>query len=212
MTTNLKIGLSIIAVVILLGFNISTSQAKDFRHHKAHEHGVAHMNVAFEGHQLYIELISPAANIVGFEHHPRSEEQKAAVKKAIEKLEKGDTLFILPSVAGGELSISTIHTDIEGETGHSSRDNHGGQHDETEKGEKDDKDLHHDDHESDNPEQHSEFRAEYHFVCKQPEKLKHIGVRLFRVFPGIERIEVQLLTATKKTALELSAKKNKILF
>jgi hypothetical protein len=44
------------------------------------------MNVAFEENELYIELISPAASIVGFEHHPRSEAQKTAVKKATETL------------------------------------------------------------------------------------------------------------------------------
>ena len=64
----------------------------------------------------------------------------------------------------------------------------------------------------DKHESHSEFRAEYHFVCKKPEKLASVDVMLFNVFSGIEHIEVQLLTVTKKTALELTAKKKKIIF
>ena len=68
------------------------------------------------------------------------------------------------------------------------------------------------DHESDKHETHSEFRAEYHFLCKKPEKLAYIDVMLFNVFSGIEHIEVQLLTVNKKTALELTAKKKKIMF
>ena len=46
----------------------------------------------------------------------------------------------------------------------------------------------------------------------EPEKLTHIDVKLMNTFPGIEHIEVQLLTGTKQTAMELTAKKNKIRF
>ncbi len=79
---------------------------------------------------------------------------------------------------------------------------------------KHEEDKHHrqENHESDKHERHSEFRAEYHCVCKKPEKLASVDVMLFSVFSGIEHIEVQLLTVTKKTALELTAKKKKIIF
>ncbi len=59
---------------------------------------------------------------------------------------------------------------------------------------------------------HSEFTAEYHFVSKHPEKLAHIDIMLLHAFPGIERIEVQLLTGAKQTAIQLTAKKNRIPF
>lgn len=71
--------------------------------HGAHEHGVAHLNVAIEGDNLYIELISPAANIVGFEHHPRTEKQKTAVREAVKKLESVEKLFALSSGAVAKL-------------------------------------------------------------------------------------------------------------
>ena len=99
----LKILLSIIAIVCAVGSNLSNIDAAEYRRHEAHEHGVAHMNVAFEGNELYIEFISPAANIVGFEHQPRTQEQKAAVKAAIKKLEAGEKLFALPSDVGNKL-------------------------------------------------------------------------------------------------------------
>lgn len=38
----------------------------------------------------------------------------------------------------------------------------------------------------------------------------YIDVLLFRVFPGIEHIEVQLLTGTRQTAMELTASKSQI--
>jgi hypothetical protein len=140
---------------------------------------VAHLNVAVDGADLFLELISPAANIVGFEHSPDTEVQEDAVEKALDKLESGEILFVLPCNAQGELAESTVETDIE---------------------------------QADETESHSEFRAEYHFFCENPEKLTHIDVMLLRAFPGIERIEVQLFTDRKQTALELTAKKTRIPF
>ena len=210
----LKILLSIIAALWAVGPNLSNIQAAEYRHHEAHEHGVAHMNVAFEGNELYIELISPAANIVGFEHQPRTQEQKAAVKAAIKKLEAGEKLFAFSSGVGGSLVKSKVHTDINNDSGHESDETKSHEHDEISRDAGNDAEKHgHEDHQhADEHERHSEFKAEYHFMCKKPEKLVYVDVMLFSVFSGIEHIEVQLLTGTKQTALELTAKKKKITF
>ena len=96
--------------VFVCGTNVPKVLAEEYRHHKAHAHGVAHLNVAVEGNDLYIELFSPAANIVGFEHHPRTEKQKAAVNKAIEKLQAGEALFVFSPGAEGKLTKSKVDT------------------------------------------------------------------------------------------------------
>jgi hypothetical protein len=178
-----------------------TVQAEEKRHHEAHEHGVAHLNVAVEGDNIYIEFTSPAANIVGFEHHPRTNEQKDAVKDAVTKLQKGDALFLLTAKSDSQLVKSSVDTDIDKDAGHHSESEHAHE-------EKEHYDKEHG--EADEHERHSEFKAEYHFVCKKPDKLSQIDVKLFSIFPGIEHIEVQLLSKTKQTAMELTAKKNKI--
>ena len=210
----LKILLSIIVIVWAVGPNLSNIQAAEYRHHEAHEHGVAQMNVAFEGNELYIELISPAANIVGFEHQPRTQDQKAAVKAAIKKLEAGEKLFAFPSGAGGRLVKFKVHTDINNDYGHESDETKSHEHDEMSRdaGHEAEKHGHEEHQHGDEHERHSEFKAEYHFVCKKPEKLVYVDVMLFSVFSGIEHIEVQLLTGTKQTAFELTATKKKILF
>ena len=59
---------------------ISTSQTT--RQHDSHAHGIGELNIVLEGNELAIELISPAANIVGFEHAPSNDEQKAALAQA----------------------------------------------------------------------------------------------------------------------------------
>jgi hypothetical protein len=190
-------------VLIFLG----PVQAEEKRHHEAHEHGVAHLNVALEGNDLYIEFTSPAANIVGFEHQPRTHNQKDAVKAAVSKLHEGDVLFTLSAGSKSKLVKSSVVTDIDKDTDHHSESEHvhgeKGHHGQGQ---------HHNkkNSQTDEHERHSEFKAEYHFVCKKPDRLLQIDVKLFSVFPGIEHIEVQLLTETKQTAVELTAKKNRI--
>jgi hypothetical protein len=209
-----KILLSTIVIVWAVGPNLFNIQAAEYRHQEAHEHGVAHMNVAVEGNELYIELISPAANIVGFEHQPRTQDQRAAVKAAIKKLEAGEKLFAFPSAAGGSLVKSTVHTNINNDYGHESDETKSHEHDEMsrEAGNEAEKHGHEEHQHGDEHKRHSEFKAEYHFICKKPEKLVYVDVMLFSVFSGIEHIEVQLLTGTKQTAFELTATKKKITF
>jgi hypothetical protein len=181
--------------VFVLSVLVLKAQTEHSRNQEAHEHGVAHLNVAVEGTELYLEFISPAANIVGFEHPPRTDEQKTAVKEAVETLEDGEVLFVLPAGVQCGLAEPIVDTDIDGDPISESEGAHQHEH-----------------HEADEHQRHSEFKAEYHFVCEHPDKLEHIDVMLFRDFPGIERIEVQLLTGTKQTALELTAKKYRIPF
>ena len=189
--------------VVLVGLVLTDSetQAEETRHHEAHEHGVASLNVAVEGNNVYMEFFSPAANIVGFEHHPRTHDQKDAVKEAVKKLQAGDALFILSTGSVSKLVKSRVDTDIDKDADHHSESEHGHGQEE-----------HHDkEHgEADEHERHSEFEAQYHFICKKPDRLSQIEVMLFEVFGGIEHIEVQLITETKQTAVELTAKRNKI--
>jgi hypothetical protein len=102
---------------------------------------------------------------------------------------------------------SSVDTDIDKDADHHSES----LHDHAKEGHHDKEEHHEKEHNKDNEhERHSEFKAEYHFVCKRPDRLSQIDVRLFHVFPGIEHIEVQLLNETKQTAMELTTKKNKI--
>jgi hypothetical protein len=169
-----------------------TVQAEEKRQHGAHVHGIANLNIAVEGNTIYIEFSSPSANIVGFGHPPRTQEQKDAVTDTVTKLQKGDSLFLLSAKSKSKLVKSSVDTDIDKE-----HHGHAGKHD----GNHGDSDKH---------ERHSEFEARYQFVCQKPDKLSQIEVMLFSAFPGIEHIDVQLLTESTQTAVELTAKQNKI--
>lgn len=173
-------------------------QAGEIRQHKAHEHGTANLNVALDGNKLYLELTSPAANIVGFEHPPRTPEQKTAVKQAIKIFKAGDILFALPEGVEGRLVKASVNTEFSSSVAREVDEKQSQEHEEHQSG--DEKEI------------HSEFKAEYRFLCKKPGKLAYLDVMLFRYFARIETIEVQLLTATRQTALELTAQNFRIDF
>jgi len=79
-------------------------------------------------------------------------------------------------------------------------------------GSEDDHDKDHHDTEGHDNDLHTEFTAKYEFSCDNPKALSHIEVRLIQAFPGIEHIEVQLLTDKGQTAQELTSTKSKIRF
>lgn len=69
------------------------------RHHDAHAHGVAQLNIAIDNNTLMIELTSPAANIIGFEHKIESDAEEKAYDLAIQQLTQPASLFIANSEA-----------------------------------------------------------------------------------------------------------------
>ena len=83
----------IVAAAVAAACTTAALAAEEHRRHGAHEHGSAELNVAWEGKTVTIELESPAVNIVGFEHQPRTDAQKKAVNDAMATLKKPDSLF-----------------------------------------------------------------------------------------------------------------------
>ena len=74
----------------------------------AHVHGIATLNLAIEGDELGIEFVSPAGNIVGFEHEAVTEAERRAIRDAIEQLRKGNELFDLPLAASCSLHVAEV--------------------------------------------------------------------------------------------------------
>ena len=201
-----------------IGWTLIEAQAEEQHHHGAHVHGIAHLNVALEEETLYMEFVSPAANIVGFEHHPKNKAERNAVASARNTLKNAEAVFKLPPAAGARLVEASVESEAEHDTHHDAEHGHEGEEHHASEHAHDDEKHHekeagsdHDHHDADEHEgeTHSDFKAVYRFTCQNPDKLATIDVRLFELFPGIEEIEVQILTETKQTALELTAKKPK---
>ena len=78
----------------------SASAQESKRELGSHEHGHGTFNVAIDGKTVAIELIAPGADIVGFEHTPKTDEQKAKLAAAKAALEKIEPVLELPGAAG----------------------------------------------------------------------------------------------------------------
>jgi hypothetical protein len=76
--------------------------------HEAHEHGVAALNIAIEGSRVELALDSPSINVLGFEHAPRSDSERAAVARAQRTLEGAERLFALTHAAECRLTSSDV--------------------------------------------------------------------------------------------------------
>ncbi len=98
-----------IALVFAASLAGATAQAEaQTRDQTRHVHGVAELNLASDDNRVYIELVSPAANLFGFEHAPNNERQRRAMNIAVDILSRGERLFRFPPEAGCQLIEAEI--------------------------------------------------------------------------------------------------------
>ena len=111
----------------------------------AHVHGLSELTIAMDAKSIEIQLISPAMNLVGFEHKATSKQDIAAVKQAELILGQEDSLFL---IAGGDCEHLSTSIDSDGllEAGaHEDQEKHDDHHDHEKHDDHDDHEKH-DDH------------------------------------------------------------------
>jgi hypothetical protein len=98
---------------------LSNSAFASKRHHHAHVHGEAKLNIALESaNKGSVEFVSPAEGVFGFEHTAKSEREKKKVQESLALLSKPETFIIFDSK--GECTWGTPHVEQEsGDGGHS---------------------------------------------------------------------------------------------
>lgn len=150
--------------------------------HGAHEHGVAQMDVVQDGTELQIELNTPAANLVGFEHQPRNERERDILKAAISALEQGGGLFAPSASASCVFRDTRILSSLL-----SDEDEHAhGDHDHA----------------------HADVFIAWRFDCSAPAALREVSAQaLFTRFPGMETIRVQAAVPRGQLADTLTVRK-----
>ncbi|MEO0680769.1 MAG: DUF2796 domain-containing protein [Pseudomonadota bacterium] len=205
----------------------ASAQASDRRSLGAHEHGVGILTIAAEGGRVAMELESPGADIVGFEHPAEGAEDRAAIEDAIAALARPSALFALPEAAGCtviEASATLVGEDDDHDHDHGAHadhddhdddghadeahagDDHDDDHaqgDDTHAGHDEDHDHDHDDHAADEAGGHTEFHAEYVFDCATPGALDAIAFPYFERFPNARELEVRIVTASGARAAEV---------
>lgn len=185
-------GFPSVARLALILLALAADAAAAEREHAAHVHGVARLNVAVEGETVEMELMSPGADIVGFEHAPETVVQKAAVAAAAAALEDGAALFAFPPGAECRLNRAEVESAL------LDRDNGEGEaHEPSAEGESG---------------AHAEFEAGYRFRCERPDRLTHVDVRLFELFPAARALVVQSITPRGQSAEQLTPSSARLKF
>lgn len=164
------------------------------RRHEAHVHGTARLEVAVEGADVHIGLISPAATLVGFEHVPATTGEREALGRALALLKEAGRLFVPTPGAECRPAAVAVHTPLDAEAGPSGDrdDDHGGG-DPREPGTG-----------PDHGQGHADVEAEYRFTCARPERLEGLDVTLFEAFPGTERLRAQYVTPRGQGGADLT--------
>lgn len=74
----------------------------------AHVHGVARLQIAQDGPRVLVELITPAVNLVGFEHAPQTDAQRDEVARAQARLETPRALMAFNGRAGCRVDSAQV--------------------------------------------------------------------------------------------------------
>ncbi|BFN32621.1 DUF2796 domain-containing protein [Vibrio harveyi] len=220
------------ALALVIGLSLTaTANAEEYRQHEAHVHGHVEFNIAQDGKDLLIEITSPGADVVGFEHAPENAEQENALNNAIAALKDTNKLFAINQQAKCVIEdVHVAHTlGEESHEGHDHHDHEGHDHDkhdhEGHDHDKHDHDKHkdhdHDDHHDHDGHEHheghdhehgghGEFTVEYRYHCDSVADLNSIDTTWFKQFPATESISVNLFTDTTQSATNLSKDNAKI--
>jgi hypothetical protein len=156
----------------------SVTTAVGFEHHHVHEHGKVTLNVATDGATLSIELDAPAANVVGFEHAPRTADEHAAVARVAAWLRAGRDLIGVPPAAGCHF-IDTKYAAPKWEA---------------------ENDTHAAGATADTQEQHADYEARFNYTCEHVAELAWFEPRVLLKLLSLSEARVNILTAAGQRA------------
>lgn len=146
----------------------------------AHVHGAARLEVAIDGNTLAITLESPLDSLLGFEHAPRTDQERMAVRAMAEHLNRAARLFA-PTPAAGCAPVSVkLESPVLAPAGKPAADGH------------------------------ADVDGDYVFRCERPEGLRNLEVKLFDAFPGLRQVDVQVAGPRGQAAARLSPKARRI--
>ena len=167
----------------------------------AHEHGSATLDIAIDTNTIEMKFESPAVNIVGFEYATEDQQQLLLIKQAKKNLSDFDTIFQLV----GDVSCQTVESSANWVTEH--EEDHEEDHEE---GHEEGHEADHDDHGEVAKAEHAEFIAEYRLKCNQLNNLAAIEVNMFKFFPGIADLDVQVIYSEGQIKQELDVNNTRI--
>jgi hypothetical protein len=147
-----------IAVALGLALHVTARAAEH-----AHVHGAVNLNVAIEASHVTLQLEAPLDSLVGFEHAPRTAEQKQAAQQMFERFNTPQSLFgFAPGAQCTLTSSSAESAALQAGAGEAAK---GG-------------------------EEHADLDGSFVFDCKQVKAIDSIDLSgLLAAFPRINRID-----------------------
>jgi hypothetical protein len=113
-----------IAFLFLVMNSANASGKKEHRHHKAHVHGAANLDIVFDKLEGRLEFKTPSESVLGFEYQPKSEKDKKKLSDVIAKFETEIAQMIqFDSSLGCSITKEKIEMILE-ETGHKHHGTH----------------------------------------------------------------------------------------
>ena len=172
--------------------------------HEAHVHGEARINLVVEGHEVLLELQTPAANLLGFEHAPQTNAEKQQLKTTQSLLSDPSTLL---SITNNPCQL--FNADIELPFS-DHKDHHHEKHE----------DHHHKDHEHNDEEKsdyaevhgevHGEIHAEYTLRCQPDKAISQLTIPVFDHFPGMEKLQLMWIKSNQQGSATLTATNDQV--
>jgi hypothetical protein len=158
--------------------------------HGPHVHGTAELHVAVESKAVAIELHGPLENLLGFEHAPRTDSQRAALTAMTDKLNRPEMLFRLSKAASCKANPTRIvlpFNDTRATPASAA-------------------------HKDDDSDEHADLTASFGFLCANIGKLDSIEVNLFDAFPGTRTLKAQIAGPRGQSGATLSSDQRVIRF
>lgn len=170
-----------------------------------HVHGEAELFIAIEGNQVLLEFESPADNIIGFEHAPKTQLQQKQLESSLVKLDSHTSIATFSEANCQQISAEVTSPFKDHHKTETNEDSHEPAH----------KEHSHEEHghEKDHEEEtsHTEFHASYALQCSEAaQKIRTIDINAFKHFTGIKKITVNWVTPNGQGSTKATLSNNEI--
>ncbi|KHD05299.1 hypothetical protein PN36_29430 [Candidatus Thiomargarita nelsonii] len=109
--------------LLIISLSVALSYAESgYCEYGVHQHGVAEFSIAWSKQEIALDLHTPAQNVLGFEHSPKTDKEKQYVAERLAALKNAEQLFSFDAKAGCALrsvdsespfEVQPTHTEIE---------------------------------------------------------------------------------------------------
>lgn len=174
--------------------NVSSTQTPTLKSAlKEHAHGKVSLAIAIDNKNLAILLTTASESLLGFEHTPQTEKDKATLENLKKTWEtQFDKILIIPQEFGCEAKTAKLDMIFEKEEKTSKAHNH--------------------DHQHSKSGEHSEIIANKEFACKKPLVKGAFTITLKDHYENVDEIEVVLVSKDQQTKKIIKEKSTKIDF